>query len=49
MKVDFDEIKSPGDLIAFLLIIPFIALITPFLIWSYSISFFTDLSGWLDT
>lgn len=47
-KKDF-EIEDFSDLAAFLIILPFIGLIAPFLIAAYKVGFVQDVTGWLDT
>jgi len=46
-KEDF-VIEDTGDLLAFLVVLPFIGLIAPFLLAAYKIGFVQDLAGWMD-
>ena len=47
-KDDF-KIDSVPDLLAFLIIVPFIGLVAPFLVAVYTLGFVEDITGWLDT
>ncbi|MBP6217924.1 MAG: hypothetical protein KA436_05010 [Oligoflexales bacterium] len=47
-KEDF-KVDSVGEFVPFLLIVPFVALIAPFLLASYTLGFFEDMVGWLET
>lgn len=47
-REDF-KIDSAADFISFMLILPFVGLILPFLGAAYTLGFFMDLCGWLDT
>ena len=47
-REDF-EIDSWGNFFSFLLVAPFVGLVLPFLLAVYTLGFFLDLSGWLDT
>lgn len=43
------ERMSFGELVSFALITPFVALVMPFLLASYTLGFFMDVAGWLDS
>ncbi len=43
------KIDDMGEFLQFLLVLPFIGLVAPFLIASYTLGFVTDAIGWLDT
>ncbi|MBI2601735.1 MAG: hypothetical protein HYW48_01650 [Deltaproteobacteria bacterium] len=43
------KIDSFPQLLSFLLILPFVGLVAPFLMAVYSLGFLEDLVGWLDT
>ncbi len=47
----FDDLKmdSVSDFASFALIFPFVGLVMPFLLAAYTLGFFCDLVGWLDT
>lgn len=47
-REDF-KIDSFSDFLSFLLILPFIAFVMPFLGAVWTLGFFEDLIGWLDT
>ena len=47
-KEDF-KVNSMAELVEFLPIVVFLALIAPFLIASYTLGFFMDKTGWLKT
>ena len=47
-KEDF-QIDSFSEFFSFLLILPFIGLVLPFLVAVYTIGFFADITGWLET
>lgn len=42
-------IDSPQEFFSFLLVLPFLGLVAPFLIAVYSLGFVLDMVGWLDT
>ena len=43
------QVESWSDFLAFMLILPFIGLVFPFLAAVYTLGFFLDKTGWLDT
>jgi hypothetical protein len=43
------EIGSVSELVSFLLILPFVGLVAPFLGAAYTLGFLADMVGWLDT
>jgi hypothetical protein len=43
------QIESVGDLIEFLPIAIFLALVAPFVIAAYTLGFVMDVTGWLET
>ncbi len=43
------KIDSVAEFIPFMLIMPFVVLITPFLIAAYTLGFFMRITGWIDT
>lgn len=43
------EKMSFGELVSFSLVTPFVALVTPFLLAAYTLSFFMEMCGWLDS
>ena len=47
-REDF-KIDSIPDFLSFLLILPFVGLIFPFLGAAYTLGFIMDITGWLDT
>jgi hypothetical protein len=47
-KEDF-KIDSMSEFISYALLLPFLGLIAPFLIAVYTVGFFEDMLGWLDT
>lgn len=47
-KEDF-RVDSVSDLAQFLLVMPFVGLVAPFLLGAYTLGFLQDLVGWLDT
>ena len=47
-KEDF-TIKPLPEFLAFLLVLPFVGLVFPFLMAAYTLGFFMDLVGWLET
>lgn len=47
-REDF-RIDSFSEFLSFLLILPFVGLILPFLGAAYTLGFFMDVVGWLDT
>jgi hypothetical protein len=47
-KDDF-QIESASDVVHFLPIVAFLALVGPFLIAAYTIGFVMDVTGWLET
>lgn len=47
-KEDF-VIDNPKDLISFLIILPFVGLVAPFLIAAYKVGLLQDITGWLDS
>ena len=47
-KEDF-KIESVPDLLEFCIILPFVGFVMPFLGAAYTLGFFADLVGWLDT
>ncbi len=47
-KEDF-KIESVPDLLSFMIILPFVGLVFPFLAAVYTLGFFEDVVGWLDT
>ena len=47
-KEDF-EIESAADLCSFIIVLPFVALVAPFLLAAYKLGFVMDITGWLDT
>lgn len=47
-KEDF-VVEDLGDLVGFLLILPFVGLVAPFLIAAYKIGFVQDMLGWMDS
>jgi hypothetical protein len=46
-KEDF-VIEDTADLMGFLIILPFVGLIAPFLIAAYKIGFVQEVTGWMD-
>ena len=38
-----------GETISFALVTPFVALVMPFLLAAYTLGFFMDIFGWLDS
>ena len=46
-KEDF-EISSVGELVEFLPILIFMALVAPFIIGAYKLGFLMDITGWLE-
>ncbi len=48
-KRDDLKIDSMGEFIPFMLIMPFVLLITPFLIAAYTLGLCMKLTGWIDT
>ncbi len=54
VKKSFDlpvdlKIESFPDFVGFLVILPFVALVLPFLGAAYTLGFVMDITGWLDT
>lgn len=47
-KDDF-KIDSFADLMSFLLVIPFVGLVLPFLLAAYTLGWFMDMVGWMET
>ena len=47
-KEDF-KVESLNELASFIFILPFLGLIAPFLIASYTLGFCEDMVGWLDS
>ena len=43
------KIESFSDFAAFLVVVPFIALVMPFLGAAYTLGFLMDITGWLDS
>lgn len=43
------KIESLSEFFSFMLIMPFVGLVLPFLASAYTLGFFADLIGWLDT
>jgi hypothetical protein len=43
------KVDSPAELLSFLVVVPFVALVAPFLLAAYTIGFVQDVTGWLDT
>jgi hypothetical protein len=43
------KIESMADLASFLVVLPFVGLVAPFLIAAYTLGFVQDITGWLDT
>ncbi len=43
------KIESFSDLMGFLVVLPFVALVMPFLGAAYTLGFLMDITGWLDT
>lgn len=48
-QVESEKSMSFGELISFSLVAPFVALVMPFLLAVYTLGFFMDMVGWLDT
>ncbi|MCB9228329.1 MAG: hypothetical protein H6618_01820 [Deltaproteobacteria bacterium] len=47
-REDF-KIDSVPDFLSFLLILPFVAFVFPFLGAAYTLGFLMDITGWLDS
>ena len=47
-KDDF-KVDSLSDLMSFLLVMPFVGLVLPFLLAAYTLGFLMDMVGWLET
>lgn len=47
-KDDF-KVDSLPDLMSFLLVMPFVGLVLPFLLAAYTLGFLMDMVGWLET
>ena len=47
-REDF-QIDSLPEFLSFLLVLPFVGLIFPFLGAAYTLGFIMDITGWLDT
>ncbi len=43
------KVESWSDFASFMLIMPFVAFIGPFLLASYTLGFVQDITGWLDS
>ena len=43
------KVESLSDFLSFLVVLPFVALVTPFLGAAYTLGFLMDITGWLDT
>jgi uncharacterized protein involved in cysteine biosynthesis len=43
------KVESFGDLASFMVIIPFVALVAPFLLAAYTLGFVQDVTGWLES
>ena len=43
------KIESLSDFLGFLIVLPFIGLVMPFLGAAYTLGFLMDVTGWLDT
>ena len=43
------KIDDVGEFVSFLLILPFLGLVAPFLIAVYTLGFIEDITGWLET
>ena len=43
------KIESMADFASFLVIVPFVGLVAPFLIAAYTLGFIQDITGWLET
>ena len=43
------EVESIGELASFALVLPFVALVLPFLLSAYTLGWLLDQVGWLDT
>lgn len=46
-KEDF-VVEDWGDVIPFMLVLPFVGLVAPFLIAAYKVGFVQDMLGWID-
>ena len=44
-----NERMTWGETISFALVTPFVALVMPFLLAAYTLGFFMDIVGWLDS
>ena len=44
-----NERMTTGEAISFALVTPFVALVMPFLLAAYTLGFFMDIFGWLDS
>lgn len=42
------QIESFSDFIAFMLVMPFVGLVLPFLLAAYTLGWFMDMVGWMD-
>ena len=47
-REDF-RVDSWSEFFAFLIVLPFVGLVFPFLAAAYTLGFFLDLFGWIDT
>ena len=47
-REDF-KIDSFSEFMSFILVAPFVGLVLPFLLAVYTLGFFMDITGWLDT
>lgn len=47
-KEDF-KVSSWGEFFPFMLVLPFVGLIAPFLLAAYGLGLVMDITGWIDT
>ncbi len=47
-KEDF-RVDNWGEFLSFMISLPFVGLVLPFLLAAYTLGFFMDLVGWIDT
>lgn len=42
------QVESFSDFITFMLVMPFVGLVLPFLLAAYTLGWFMDMVGWMD-